>query len=103
MLRRLLLMGLLASVATFGPPAAAGDPATHVIEWRRIGESVHGRAIWAFRVGDPEARVKAVLLGAIHGDEPAGMVLARAVKEARPFQGVDLWVVPTINPDGVGR
>jgi len=83
--------------------AAAEEPATHVIEWKRIGESVRGRAIWAFRVGDPDARVKAVVLGAIHGDEAAGILLARQLKEARRIHGIDLWVVPTINPDGVAR
>ncbi|HET7689300.1 MAG TPA: M14 family zinc carboxypeptidase [Nocardioidaceae bacterium] len=89
--------------ASAGPHAGPDSSGGHILEWKRIGESVRGRAIWAFRVGDPDARVKAVVLGAIHGDEPAGIVLARALKEARRIEGVDLWVVPTINPDGVAR
>jgi len=100
----LLAAGLapLAADATTAAGAPGHVPG-HVLEWKRIGESVRGRAIWAFRVGDPDARVKAVVLGAIHGDEDAGIVLARAIKEARRIKGVDLWVVPTINPDGVAR
>ncbi|QLQ09364.1 MAG: DUF2817 domain-containing protein [Nocardioidaceae bacterium] len=74
-----------------------------------IGTSVRGRKIMAYRVGDPTAKVKAVVLGAIHGNEKAGITVARAIRKAdRKKNGergrikdVDLWVVPTINPDGV--
>jgi predicted deacylase len=47
--------------------------------------------------------VKAVVLGAMHGNEPAGITVAHAVRNSRRIKGVDLWVVPTINPDGVAR
>lgn len=100
-MRRLLAAFVLVGSLLTAPPATAAPG--HIVEWKRIGESVRGRAIWAFRVGDPKARVKAVVLGAIHGDETAGIKLARALKEARRIKGVDLWVVPTINPDGVAR
>jgi murein tripeptide amidase MpaA len=101
-LRRLLALCLLAPMLVIAP-ASADAPTSHVLQWKKIGYSVKGRAIWAFRVGDPDAKVTAVVLGAIHGDENAGIVLARAVKQARRIHGVNLWVVPTINPDGVAR
>jgi len=103
MLRRLVLLVLIGPLLVVPTSAGAVGSETHVSQWRRIGTSVKGRPILAFRVGDPRSRVKAVVLGAIHGDEPAGMVLARAVKQAPRINGVDLWVVPTINPDGVAR
>ena len=102
-LGRLLITSLLALVPLPSQAAPKDEPAANVVEWQRIGESVQGRAIWAFRVGNPDARVKAVILGAIHGDETAGIVLARQLREARRIKGIDLWVVPTINPDGVAR
>ncbi len=106
MLKRLplviALVGLLASLQAWGP-AAAGSRSENVVERRQIGTSVQGRPIMAFRVGNPDATVKAVVLGAVHGNEKAGIVVARAIRDAPSIKGVDLWVVPTINPDGVAR
>ncbi len=65
-----------------------------------LGWSVLHRPITAYRLGDPGAATTAVLLGQMHGDEPAGVALAEAVLRGRPLAGVDLWVVPTMNPDG---
>jgi protein MpaA len=39
------------------------------------------------------------VVGCIHGDEPAGIAVARLLERASP-RGVDLWVVPVLNPDG---
>src|SRR3954454_14805917 len=37
----------------------------------------------------------------MHGDEHAGVVVADSlIRGAASVQGVDLWVVPTMNPDG---
>jgi protein MpaA len=79
----------------------AAGPA--VIGVRRIGTSVRGRAIRAYHLGDPDARVTAVVLGAMHGNERAGIRVVRALRRGAPVAGVDLWVIPTINPDGVAR
>lgn len=94
------LVAAALTLALTGVPASstAGEAKGEV-----IGRSVHGRPIKAYRVGDPDARVKAVVLGAIHGDERAGVVLANAILKQRRIKGVDLWVVPTINPDGLAR
>jgi protein MpaA len=101
MLKRVLPLLLLTPLLLVPSAAQAQAPGNHVLEVKRIGTSVKGRPIRAYRVGNPEAKVKAVVLGAIHGDEKAGIVLSRAILDGRRIRGVDLWVVPTINPDGV--
>jgi len=72
-----------------------------VIGVRRIGTSVKDRAIRAYHLGDPEAKTTAVVLGSMHGNEKAGLSVVDALRDGKPVRGVDLWVVPTINPDGV--
>jgi protein MpaA len=63
---------------------------------------VDGRAIKAVRLGDPDAARKAVVVGSIHGNERQGMRVTRAIKR-RDVSGVDMWVIDTVNPDGVAR
>jgi len=66
-----------------------------------IGHSVQGRPIVAVRSGDPTAGLRVLVVGAIHGNETAGMPIARRLIAAGAPPGAELWVVPTINPDGV--
>ena len=67
-----------------------------------LGHSVSGRAITAVRVGDPASPNKALVVGAIHGDESAGTsITRRIVRRFGGLRGVDLWVVRAVNPDGV--
>ena len=68
---------------------------------RRFGTSVLGRPLRAYRIGDRRSAVTAVLLGNMHGNEPAGVRLVNAVRADPRLRGVDLWVVPTMNPDGL--
>jgi predicted deacylase len=68
-----------------------------------IGHSVLGRPIVAYHLGDPHARITALILGQMHGDEHAGVVVAKSIIHGAPVQGVNLWVVPTMNPDGDAR
>jgi protein MpaA len=83
------------------PAPAAGYAATAVDARRIIGYSVKHRPIYAYRLGNPRARTTAVLLGQMHGDEHAGVRLARSiVRGTVSVEGIDLWVVPTMNPDG---
>ncbi len=65
-----------------------------------LGRSVDGRAIVAYEVGDPAARRRELVVGCIHGNEPAGIAIARRLERAAP-RGLDLWIVPVLNPDGV--
>ena len=42
-----------------------------------------------------------LVVGDIHGNEPAGMRITRRLIAGRPPARTDLFVVPTINPDGL--
>lgn len=79
--------------------AAADRPA--VTEVRTLGTTVRGRAIRAFRLGDPAAKRTVVLIGVMHGSEKAPGQTLRTLRDSRrAVAGVDLWVVPVLNPDG---
>jgi murein peptide amidase A len=85
----------LTLIALLVPTAAHGDKA------RVIGHSVRDRPIVVFRSGPANAPLKMLVVGAIHGDETAGMRIARRLIAAPALDRVELLVVPTINPDGV--
>ena len=64
------------------------------------GESVRGRPIVAKRQGSENARIRILAIGQIHGDEPGGRKVIRALRRMRAPRGVALWTVRTVNPDG---
>jgi protein MpaA len=66
-----------------------------------LGRSEQGRPIIAWEAGDPQARRRVLVVGCIHGNEPAGIAIANAVARAQVPAGTDVWVVPDLNPDGV--
>ncbi len=66
-----------------------------------IGHSVRGRPIVVFENSASPARLKMLVVGAIHGDETAGMRIARRLIAGDLPAQTKLLVVPTINPDGV--
>jgi murein peptide amidase A len=66
----------------------------------QIGRSVLGRPIQAFVVGSPSARHRVLVVGCIHGNEPAGEAVTRRLRSAIPPAGVALWIVDELNPDG---
>ncbi|MEO8108047.1 MAG: M14 family zinc carboxypeptidase [Actinomycetes bacterium] len=84
--------GLLVPDAAF-----AADGLTKIV----IGHSTKGRPIRAWRLGDKKAKNVYLVLGQMHGDEPAGRYLAlNRLINKDPIKDVALWVVPTMNPDG---
>jgi N-acetylmuramoyl-L-alanine amidase len=102
-LRSLLLLGAVAAAgailaaASLGAGAAGRQPSRLV-----LGHSVNGRPLVATRVGDPESPHKALVVGVIHGDEPAGTAVTdQILRRFRDSGGVDLWVLKTANPDGL--
>jgi hypothetical protein len=74
-----------------------------VLEERVIGHSVQGRPIRAWHLGDPASPVKAVFIGAMHGDEAQPSRILQNLRDGRTITGADVWVVPFMNPDGVHR
>jgi murein endopeptidase len=74
------------------------DPPRRVL----LGDSLEGRPIYAYRVGNPAAR-KLLVVGSIHGNEPAGLEVTRRLVSVAPPLHAELWIVPTLNPDGLAR
>ena len=42
-----------------------------------------------------------VLIAGMHGNEPAPTAILRTLRDGRSVHGIDLWVVPRYNPDGL--
>jgi murein peptide amidase A len=84
----LLLAGLMPSTA---------DAAQRSV----IGHSVRDRPIVAIHESAADPALTVLVVGCIHGNEGAGMRVARRLIREAPPRRADLWVVPTINPDGV--
>ena len=85
---------------TLVSPVAAtpGLPTYYAI--KVLGYSVDHRPIRDHRMGSPGSGIKAVVLGQMHGDEHAGVIVADTMLLGRPVKDVDLWVIPSMNPDG---
>ena len=88
------VLGLLAAVV-----AAAPAPPAPVV----VGHSELGRPITARRIGDPSSPRKAIVVGAIHGDEGAGRSIVRALAAGASGATSDIWLISTVNPDGSRR
>lgn len=93
--RRLRGLAILALLICLGGGSAAAS------EREAIGRSVQGRPILLFASGAADPKLKMLAVGDIHGDEAAGMRITRRLVASPPPTGVELLVVPTINPDGV--
>lgn len=81
--------------------ATAAPVEEHVHRVRVLARSVRGQAIPAVELGDPDSRVRALVVGCIHGDETAGIAVARSLIARARVSEADLWVIPDLNPDGV--
>jgi protein MpaA len=68
-----------------------------------FGASVDGRQISVKRAGAPDAAVRVLVIGQIHGDEPAGLKVVRALRKLDPPRGVAVWSIRSVNPDGAAR
>ena len=88
------------------PPRPAVSPGTlrgeRAARWRLVlGRSVQGRLIVAERLGDPRSERPTLVVGCIHGNEPAGIAIARDLIADPSPRGESLLVIPVLNPDGV--
>ena len=64
------------------------------------GRSRQGRAIKLHAAGNVRAKTRVLVIGCIHGDECAAAPVLQRFRRA-PARSFDLWIVPTLNPDGV--
>jgi murein peptide amidase A len=62
-----------------------------------IGHSAQQRPITVVHVAGTGPRI--LVVGCIHGNEPAGIAIVRALERTHPK--ADLWLVPVLNPDGL--
>jgi protein MpaA len=74
--------------------AAAGESSV-------IGHSVQGRPILATLNGDPAAPLQVLVFGSIHGNEAAGVRVARQLLASPAPRNGALRIVPALNPDGL--
>jgi protein MpaA len=79
-------------------PGIAGL-ATDALQVIEIGRSVEDRPITAVERGTPGGTV-VLVIGVIHGDEPAGVKIVEQLATADLPPGIDLWLVESMNPDG---
>jgi len=68
-----------------------------------VGESAQGREIVARSFGDRSSDRRVLVVGSIHGDETAGhrVVAGLRGRRANRLEGVELWTIESVNPDGV--
>jgi protein MpaA len=92
-----VLRGLIvASLVAAGLASAAPQSRQALV----LGHSVRGRPIVAYERGDRSAPAT-VVVGVIHGTEPAGLAVIARLRRMPLPPGVHLWLVPTANPDGL--
>lgn len=109
----LLALPLAATVPPSEPDPAAtpstdvvSAPPTTAVETSLVGTSVQGREITAVhRPGDlsPDGSptVTVLVIGVIHGDEQAGLEIIEVLETLPVPDGVDLYLIDSMNPDGV--
>ena len=81
------------------PLPAARTAATDASEVITLGRSVRGRAITATAAGDPTAPKRVLVVGCVHGSEPAGRAVIRRLRASAP-DAVAVWTIDLANPDG---
>jgi protein MpaA len=77
-----------------GPRAAVRESIT-------LGRSVGGRRIGAVVLGPADAPAPVLVVGCIHGNEPAGIAVADRIAHDRIQPRSSIWIVRDLNPDGV--
>jgi len=66
-----------------------------------LGHSLRGRPIVATASGAGAAPLRVLVVGSVHGDEPAGVRVARRLTASPPVPRAALWILPALNPDGL--
>jgi protein MpaA len=95
-LRLAIVLAALAAGLAQAPTLVQASPHAST---EYLGQSVRGRTIIAFHSGgDTGSRV--LVFGSIHGDETAGIPIARRLIDDPAVARSDIWIVPDLNPDG---
>ncbi len=108
-MRRLALSLALLTAPLVVPPVAAtpapAERSNHVLEQRVLGKSVRGREIRAWHMENAADGKRTgptvVLIATMHGNEGAPRQILQSLRGGRAIHGVDLWLVPVYNPDGL--
>jgi hypothetical protein len=64
-----------------------------------VGHSVEGRVLAPVVLGAAPPAHRLLVVGCIHGNEGAGLAIARALVRGGPVPGVEIVVLPALNPD----
>lgn len=81
-------------------PAAKERPA--VRSRRVLGHSLLGRPITAWQLGE-RGKPRVVVMATMHGDERQTRQILQSLRDGPAVRGLNLWVIPTYNPDGYAR
>jgi murein peptide amidase A len=79
------------------PQGSVAAPAVHR---RLLGYSVEHRPISVQELGGGTTSTRVLVVGCIHGNERAGISVARSLAAMVAPAGIDLWVLDDLNPDG---
>jgi len=96
-MRRVIAAAVAVTLVTAWAPPAMAAPSD---ERRVIATSVEGRPIVARHYGAPDAPVQIVVIGQMHGSEPGGRKVIEDLEAADIPDGVGMWLVTSMNPDG---
>ncbi|MGB2873901.1 MAG: DUF2817 domain-containing protein [Gaiellaceae bacterium] len=91
----------VASMLSLTAVALASHPDRLVSRTESLGLSALGRPLFVLERGDPDARFKELVVGCIHGNEPAGIQIAELLESTPLPHETALFVVENANPDGV--
>jgi len=61
---------------------------------------VQGRPLVAWHLGEPGTPTY-VLISTMHGNVGATRQILEALRDGPAFDGINVWVIPTYNPDGL--
>ncbi|CAN5900373.1 hypothetical protein BH20ACT6_BH20ACT6_01580 [soil metagenome] len=96
--------GATTPTARAATPAGVLDgPERAVIAKRVIGRTVKDRPIRAYRLGERSNKWTVVAIGAMHGNEQQTPRPLLHLRDHLPIEGMNLWVIPVMNPDGYRR
>ncbi len=95
------MLGSGLGVAPAPIASSAANPDRTVTRTTIAGRSADRRPIELIERGDPDSPTKTLVVGCIHGDEPAGIAVTEQLESMPLPRETDVWIVEDANPDGV--